>query len=208
MKQRELFLQADAALRSVIDRLTPEQLGLTVPAEWTRVPNPVLRDVIVDHARDEAWVPAVLAGRTIEEVGENFPTNLLGDEAPSDDPLGDYLINKYDRLNDIATAAVREDLDAERIVHLSYGDYALGEYLLHVSCYRAFQSWTIARLVELDYEMPTDLVENLWDQVVPRIDEWRSMGVFGAPVEVPAGADRQTALLGLTGFWVPSRATH
>ena len=207
MKQRELFLQADAALRSVIDRLTPEQLDLPAPAEWTRVPNPRLRDIVADHARDEAWVPAVLAGRTIEEVGKDFPTNLLGDEAPSDDPLGDYLITKYDRLNDIATVAVREDLDSERIVHLSYGDYPLREYLLHVSCYRAFQSWTIARLVGLDFEMPADLVENLWEQIVPRLEDWRLIGVFGPPVRVPAGADRQTVLLGLTGFWTPSRAT-
>lgn len=207
MKQRELFLQADAALRSVFDRLTPEQLELPAPAEWTRVPNPLLRDIVVDHARDEAWVPAVLAGRTIAEVGEDFPTNLLGEDAPSDDPLGDYLINKYDRLNDIATAAVREDLNPDRIVHLSYGDFPVGEYLLHVSCYRAFQSWSIAHFVGLDFEMPEELVENLWEQVVPRIDEWRLMGVFGPAVAVPDGADRQTQLLGLAGFWKPSRLT-
>ncbi|MFC5928028.1 hypothetical protein D6T64_04860 [Cryobacterium melibiosiphilum] len=207
MKQRELFLQADAALRSVIDRLTPEQLELPAPAEWTRVANPLLRDIVADHMRDEAWVPAVLAGRTIEEVGKDFPTNLLGDEAPSDDPLGDYLIHKYDRLNDIATAAVREDLDPERMVHLSYGDYPLREYLQHVSCYRAFASWSIARLVGLDFEMSTELVDLLWEQIVPEIDGWRAMGVFGPPVEVPAGADRETQLLGLTGFWTPSRAT-
>lgn len=207
MKQRELFLQADAALRSVIDRLTPDQLDLPVPSEWTRVTDARLRHVVAGHARDEAWVPAVLAGRTIDEVGEDFPANLLGDEAPSDDPLGDYLIHKYDRVNDIATAAVREDLDPERVVHLSYGDYPIREYLLHVSCYRAFQSWTIARLVGLDYTMPPELVENLWEQIVPTLDDWRSMGVFGPPVEVPAGADRETQLLGLTGFWPSSRST-
>ena len=207
MKQRELFLQADAALRCVIDRLTPEQLDLPAPATWSRVPQPRLWDIVADHARDEAWVPAVLDGRTIEEVGTEFPTNLLGNDAPSDDPLGDYLITKYDRLNDIATVAVREDLDPERVVHLSYGDYPLREYLLHVSCYRAFQSWTIARLAGLDFTLPGELVENLWDQIVPRVDEWRQMGVFEPPVEVPAGADRETQLLGLTGFWTPSRAT-
>ncbi|MFO7691174.1 MAG: hypothetical protein R6W83_11595 [Cryobacterium sp.] len=200
MKQRELFLQADAALRSVIDRLTPEQLELPAPAEWTRVSHPLLRDIIVDHARDEAWVPAVLAGRTIEEVGENFPTNLLGDEAPSDDPLGDYLINKYDRLNDIAAASVREDLNPERIVHLSYGDYPVGDYLLHASCYRAFQAWSIARFVGLDFELSAELVDSLWEQVVPQIDDLRALGVFGPPVEVPGGSGREIKLLGLAGI--------
>jgi hypothetical protein len=29
------------------------------------------------------------------------------------------------------------------------------------------------------------------------------MGVFGPEVDVPAGADRETQLLGKTGFWIP-----
>jgi hypothetical protein len=193
MKQKELFLQADAALRSVIDRITPDQLALAAPAEWSRTPDPTLGNVIADHARDEAWVPDVLAGRTIDEVGDRYAGDLLGD-----DPVA-----SYDRLNDLATAAVNKDLDPDTTVHLSYGDFPLAVYLEHISTYRAFQAWLIPKHLGIDYSLPTTLVDQLWEQVVPQIDGWRAMGVFGPEVEVPAGADRETQLLGKTGFWIP-----
>lgn len=193
MKQRELFLQADAALRSVVDRITPESLELPAPAAWTQKKNPTLRDVIADHACDEAWLPAVLAGQTIDEVGDRYEGILLGD-----DPVA-----VYDRLNDLATAAVSVDLNPEQTVHLSYGDFTLAEYLQHVSIYRAFQAWSIARLIGVDFSLPAPLVESLWQQIGPQIDDWRAMGVFGPEVPVAPDADRETQLLGKTGYWVP-----
>jgi uncharacterized protein (TIGR03086 family) len=193
MKQKELFLQADAALRSVIDRITPAQLALPSPAEWSRTPDPTVRDIIADHARDEAWVPDVLAGRTIDEVGDRYAGDLLGD-----DPVA-----SYDRLNDLATAAVDSDLDPDKTVHLSYGDFPVTVYLEHISTYRAFQAWLIPKHLGIEYSLPAALVDELWEQVVPQIDDWRAMGVFGPEVDVPSGADRETQLLGKTGFWIP-----
>jgi hypothetical protein len=193
MKQRELFLQSDAALRSVIDRITPVQLALAAPGDWSRTPNPTLRDIIASHASDEAWVPAVLAGRTIAEVGDDYAGDLLGE-----DPIG-----AYDRINEIATRAVTADLDPGKTVHLSYGDFPLAEYLQHVSIYRAFQAWSIAKFLGLDFSMETPLVENLWEQIGPQIAGWREMGVFGPEVYVPPDADRETQLLGATGYWLP-----
>ncbi|WP_231556392.1 hypothetical protein [Cryobacterium sp. MLB-32] len=191
MKQAELFLQADAALRSVVDRITPQQLGLAAPAEWSQKPNPTLRDVLASHARDEAWVPDVLAGRTIEDAGTTYDGDLLGD-----DPVA-----SYDRLNDRATAAITADLDPEKVVHLSYGDFPLAEYLQHVSVYRAFQAWSIARLIEVPFRLGDTLVDNLWEEIVPQIDGWREMGVFPPEVAVPADAGRETQLLGKAGYW-------
>ncbi|MGO4691042.1 hypothetical protein [Glaciibacter sp. 2TAF33] len=193
MKQKELFLHADAALRSVLDRFTPEQLAIPVPAEWTRAENPVLRDIIAAHAYDEAWVPDVLAGRTAEDVGDTHAGDLLGD-----DPIAGY-----DRLNDLATEAVNGELDPDATVHLSYGDFPLADYLQHVSIYRAFQAWSIAKHLGLAYSLPAPLVDLLWEQVLPQAGDWRAMGVFGPEVDVPADADRETQLLGKTGYWRP-----
>ncbi|MCI4658980.1 hypothetical protein [Cryobacterium zhongshanensis] len=197
MEQRELFLQSDAALRSVIDRITPEQLSLPAPAEWTSKENPTIRDILAAHARDEAWVGDVLAGRTIEEVGDRFNGDLLGS-----DPIA-----SYDRINDEATAVVQQDLDPAAIVHLQYGDYPLAEYLQHTSIYRAFQAWSIANYLGLEYALPASLVDLLWEQILPQVDEWRQYGVFPPAVEVPADADKETRLLGMTGFWKPTSIT-
>jgi hypothetical protein len=193
MKQRELFLQADAALRTVIDRIDPAQLTLPAPAEWSRAPDPTVRDILAAHARDEAWVPDVLLGRTIEDAGGTYDGDLLGD-----DPIG-----AYDRLNDLATGAVKEDLNPDRVVHLSYGDFTIREYLEHISIYRAFQAWSIARQLGWDYSLPAPLVENLWELIGPQIDGFRAMGVFPPEIEPPAGADRETELLCKVGYWQP-----
>jgi len=192
MKQRELFLMSDAALRDVIDRIRPEQLELPVPAEWSQTPEPTLLDVVAAHAYDEAWVPDVLAGRTIDEVGDKYGGDLLGG-----DPL-----ERYDRLNDAATVAVNRPIDPDDVVHLSYGDFPVTTYLEHISTYRAFQAWSIAKHIGLDYSLPPELVDALYEIVVPQIDDWRAMGVFGPAVDVPEDADRETRLLGMTGYWV------
>lgn len=193
MRQKELFLQSDAALRSVIDQIQPEQLALPAPAGWSRAENPTLHDILAYHAFDEAWVPDVLAGRTIAEVGDSHAGDLLGR-----DPIA-----AYDRLNDLATAAVTANDDPEATAHLSYGDFTMGEALEHMSIYRAFQAWSIAKFIGLDYSLPSELVEGLWERVMPNVETWRSMGVFGPEVEVPADADREVQLLGKTGYWVP-----
>ena len=192
MRQRDLFLMSDAALRDVIDRIRPEQLELPVPAEWSQTPEPTLLDVVAAHAYDEAWVPDVLAGRTIDEVGDKYGGDLLGG-----DPL-----ESYDRLNDAATVAVNRALDPDDVVHVSYGDFPVTTYFEHISVYRAFQAWSIAQHIGLDYSLPPELVDALYEIVVPQIDDWRAMGVFGPEVDVPQDADRETRLLGMTGYWV------
>jgi uncharacterized protein (TIGR03086 family) len=191
MRERELFLQSDAALRDVFDRIDPDLLSVPAPADWSRKPSPTLRDVVAYHAYDEAWVPDVLAGRTAEEVGTAWDGDLLGD-----DPFA-----AYDSINDAATVAANQLLDPDDVVHLSYGDFPLSEYFLHIAIYRAFQAWSIAKLVELDYSLPPELVENLWEILGPRIEEFRGMGVFGPAIEVPDDADSETKLLAATGFW-------
>jgi len=193
MRQRELFLHADAALRDVVNRIAPDQLDLPAPADWTRAFDPRLRDVLNDHVRDEAWVPDVLAGRSIEEAGDRYAGDLLGD-----DPIA-----AYNAANDAATAAANADLDPEAIVHLSYGDFPVAVYFEHTATYRAFQAWSIARLIGYDFTLPPELVESLFEMVVPQAEAWRAMGVFGEPVDAPEGADRETQLLAVTGYWRP-----
>jgi hypothetical protein len=187
MNQQDLFLMSDAALREVIDMVDADQLALAAPADWSRKPNPSLRDILAYHAFDEAWVPDVLAGRTAEEVGTRHDGDLLGD-----DPIGNY-----GEINDAATEAVTGDLDLARTVHLSYGDFPLGDYLVHTS------TWSIAKFIGLDYSLPDALVDGLWEIVGPQIDGFRAMGVFPPEITVPDDADAETRLLARVGYWVP-----
>ena len=191
MTTKDLFLMSDAALRDVIDQLTAEQLALPVPASWSSKPVADLRGILGQHARDEAWVPDVLSGRTIDEVGTDYDGDLLGD-----DPIA-----SYDRLNDAATAAVNETADLEGTAHLSYGDYPISVFFEHTSYYRAFQAVAIAKLVGRDFHLSSALVDALWQSVEPQVAQLREWHVFGPEVAVPEGSDKETRLLGLTGFY-------
>jgi uncharacterized protein (TIGR03086 family) len=191
MKQKELFLIADAALRSVIDRIRPEQLDLPAPAAWSRTPDPTLRSILAAHARDEAWVPDVLAGRTMDEVGDRWDGDLLGA-----DPIA-----AYDAINDTTTAAVRAFDDDTATAHLSYGDFPVHTFFEHTTFYRTFQSWDIAKLIGLPFSLPPELVDGVWQLVEPQLEQLRAIHVFGPEVRVPADADAETRLLGKTGFY-------
>jgi len=188
---QQLFLLADGALREVIDQFTAVTLELAVPAEWSTNKTTSMRGLLANHAKDEAWVPDVIAGTTISEVGEAWSGELLGS-----DPVA-----SYDRLNDLAAAAVRRPIADGQVAHLSYGDFPVADFLQHTSFYRGFQAPLIAKVAGIRFRMSDDLVDALWSAVEPQIDQLRAIHVFGPPVEAPEDADRETLLLAMTGFW-------
>lgn len=196
MDERELFVLADRTLLGVVNRVRTDQWSMTMPAEFTTRGSdhpPSLRDVVNAHAYDDAWVPDMLAGRTMDEVGrDEHQGNLLGDSP--DDHAGYFAA--YVEQACAAAEAVR-DLDAP--VHLSYGDYTVREYFWQITNFRGLRAHDIAKAVGQDYELPDELVQGIWDQVLPHADEWRSYGVFPAAVPVPEDAPLQDRLLGLTG---------
>lgn len=198
MDSRDLFLASDGALREVVGRLTAADLDHSVPADWSRAPVSTLRDVLALHAMDEAWVPDLLDGKTIDEVGDRWKGDLLGD-----DPIGNYLA-----LNLRAEqAALNEFLDLDTTeFHFTYGDYPAREGFLHIAVYRAFQAWMIARLVGMNYSLPSQVVDGMNEFVVPHLEEWRAIGVFPPAQPVPDGADAESVLLHTVGFWMPPAA--
>ena len=200
MDARELFLQSDAALRSVIDRLTPADLEHPVPPEWSsghRAAAQTVRDIVARHAYDEAWVPDVLAGRTVDDVGERWSGDLVGD-----DPIA-----AYDRFNDAATTAMTDPaLDTGMTVHFSYGDYPFEEGILHTVSYRAFQAWQIANLLGMDFHYSPELIAGLNELLLPTVPGLRAFGVFPPEQTPPTGADDETKLLCAVGFWAPKAA--
>jgi uncharacterized protein (TIGR03086 family) len=193
VNEQEVFVLADRALANVVDQVRDEQWEMQMPPDFSMAQDdePVtLRKVVNSHAYDEAWVPDILAGRTMDQVGiDKFDGDLLGD-----DPRASFAA-----LVDAACAAVEQLDDPERTTHLSYGDYPAREYLTHITSFRGLRAYDIAKVIGADTALPADLVQGLWDQIEPSAEEWRAMGVFGPRVEVPADASLQDRLLGLTG---------
>ena len=193
MREQDLFVLADRALADVGAQIRDDQWVQEVPPDFPigQADGPVtLRQVINYHAYDDAWVPDMLAGRSMEEAGtDKFDGDLLGE-----DPQASFAA-----FVDTACAAVAELDDPDRITHLSYGDFPAREYLTHITSFRGLRAHDIAKVIDADTELPPDLVQGLWDQLAPHAEEWRSLGVFGPKVDVAADASLQDKLLGLTG---------
>lgn len=194
MDTDRFFLISDASLRGVIDRLSPADLERPAPSDWSgRTDEPTLRDILWAHAYDEAWLPDVIAGKSVAD----------GDPWKDRDLLGDQPIASYDALNDTATAAVEAGVDPGSIFRFQYGDYPASEGLVHLAIYRAFQAYSIAKLVGQDHHLPDEFLDGFDEHIAAHVDEWRGFGVFPPAIEPPEGADRETRILCAVGFWQP-----
>ncbi len=192
MKEQDVFVLADRALNDVVGQIKQDQWDMTMPTMFAMGSTEplTLRQVVNGHAHDDAWVPDMLAGRTISEVGEDkWSGDVLGDN-----PTASFAIF----VNEACEAAEALD-DPERTVHCSFGDYTAREYLWQVTAFRGMRAYDIAVELGLDPTLPDELVTGMWEQLSPVADEWRQYGVFEARVEVPDDAPLMDRLLGLTG---------
>ena len=190
MTEQEVFILADQALLHVVEQIRDDQWDLVVPVEIApRQPGITLRQVINYHAYDDAWVPDTLAGKTIEEVGASHDGDLLGD-----DPKASFA-----RIVATAVDEVRAFTDLDKTVHLTYGEWPAREYLTHITHFRGSRVYDLSTFLGLDTTMPADLLQGLWDELVPRAEQWREFHVLGPSVEVPDDAPLQDRWLGLTG---------
>jgi uncharacterized protein (TIGR03086 family) len=191
MNEIDVFVLSENELVGVVEKIKDTQWDMDMPESFRRrdkVPI-TLRTIINYHAYDDAWVPDILSGKTMDEAGKTkFDGDLLGD-----DPKGVFRI--------IADKAIAAALDADltRPVHLTYGDFPAGEYLKHITSFRGLRAYDIAKVIGIDTTLNSDLVQGMWDEFSPSAEEWRAMGVFGPKVEVPDDAPLQDRLLGLTG---------
>lgn len=192
MTVQEVFISAEGALTDVVNQIKGDQWSMKMPADFARRDSsevPTLRTIINYHAYDDAWVPDTLAGKTIEEVGDKYDGDLLGDDPKA----------AWKAITKKAVAAVKNIDDLDKSVHLTYGDWPAKEYLRHIISFRGLRAVDIARVIGVSDRLPDGLAQAMWDLLSPDVEEWRKMGVYKAAVPVPDDADAQAKLLGLTG---------
>jgi len=192
MNEPEVFLLAEHALQKVIEQIRDDQWDMEMPPSFARrnQSTVTLREIVSYHAYDDAWVPDMLAGKTMDEAGKTkFDGDLLGD-----DPKASYA-----KIVEAACTAARGLDDLGRTVHCSFGDYPAREYFWQINGFRGLRAHDIACVIGVGSDLPAELVQGLWDEISPHAEEWRSLGVFPPAVEVPEDAPLQDKLLGLTG---------
>jgi hypothetical protein len=193
MREADVFVLADRTLDDVVQQIRDDQWAMTMPPTFLmarRDQVPTLREVVNYHAYDDAWVPDMLAGRTMDEAGrDKFDGDLLGDDPKT----------AFAAIVDAACAAAAQLDDPDRIVHCSFGDFTAREYFWQINSFRGLRAHDLALVIGMEPVLPGELVQGLWDEISPHAEEWRAIGVFPAAVPVPERAPLLDRLLGLTG---------
>ncbi|GAB2970493.1 TIGR03086 family metal-binding protein [Amycolatopsis acidiphila] len=167
-----------------VHRVGGEQWDAPTPCtEWS------VRDLVNHLVSEQLWVPHLLAGETIEEVGDRYDGDVLGD-----DPVGVW---------EKASAAARESWTApgatDRQVHLSYGEADAADYGWQMTLDFAVHAWDLATGIGAEQPMADDVAEALLTTMGPQVQAWQGIGLFAPPVPVPESASAPDRLLALVG---------
>ncbi|HEY0816057.1 MAG TPA: hypothetical protein VGE11_22510 [Pseudonocardia sp.] len=182
IREAELFVMAETMLLEVLGRVRPEHRNLAVPSVFDvpggAEPAPI-REVMAHYARDDAWVPDMLAGSTTDEVG---PDKYDGDLLGSDPRVA------LTRIVEAACAAARTVTEPDATVHCSFGDGTASDYLWRLSIARCFLAHDVAMaLGSRACPLPEDLAKGMYEGTAPTADHWRSVGLFRTPLPWPEG---------------------
>lgn len=151
--------------------------------EWT------VRELVNHVVSGNLWVPELVGGKSIEEVGDRVDGDQLGDDATA----------AYEASAAKAAAAFRADDAMTKPVGVSYGPVPGEIYCGHRFIDVLIHGWDIAKSTGQDTTLPADLVEACWEVGEPQKDLLAGSGMFGADQSANAGSDRQSQLLAMLG---------
>jgi uncharacterized protein (TIGR03086 family) len=180
----ELFGRACGEFDRRVAMVQPDQWGHFTPcSEWD------VRALVNHVTVEDLWVPPLLEGSTIEQVGDRLDGDQLGDEPQA----------AWRRAFTAATDAAAALESVDTAVHVSRGDIPAGDYLMEVAADNLVHSWDLAIAVGADTELDPELVQVVADWFVGVEDAFRAGGAIGERPAIVDDADTQTRLLAMYG---------
>jgi uncharacterized protein (TIGR03086 family) len=141
---------------------------------------------------EQRWVPPLLQGLTIEQVGGRFEGDLMGGDASA---WPELLASASEQ----AHAAVAQPGALDRTVHLSFGDAPGQEYVMQLTVDLAIHAWDLARATGQDDELDPDVVALMLPWAEANMDLLAASGMFGSRIDTSPDAPDDVRLLGLLG---------
>lgn len=167
----------------LVGRIGDRWAAPTPCTEWT------VRDLLNHLVAEQLWVPHLLAGETLEEVGDTYDGDVLGA-----DPVG-----AWRRSAAAARAAWVEDGATERDVHVSFGEIGAAEYGWQMTLDLAVHGWDLAKAIDVTSPIGETMARRLLEVFEPELEQWQGMGIFAPPVPVAADASTPAKLVALLG---------
>jgi uncharacterized protein (TIGR03086 family) len=182
----ELFDECLTEATMVVKQVRREEFGFPTPdTEWS------VRDLLGHMLYELSWVPDIVSGKTIQEVGDKYEGDLL--EANENDVATTWELaaTKVERVVEAA------DLDAT--AHLSFGDVSVGDYLRQVGAELLIHAWDLGQAIGITARFDDAIAHALYDDAKERADDMQGSGLFAPPLHVPGDASIETKLLALYG---------
>ncbi len=178
------FVRGVAEFDRRVRSVRAEQWGDSTPCtEWD------VRALVNHVVTEQLWAPLLLDGATVEDIGDRFDGDQLGD-----DPEAVWAS---------AAAAACEAFAApgvlRRSVELSYGRRPAQGYCQEMTMDLTVHAWDLARGIEADERLDPELVSDVLAFIEPQVEQLAGSGLFAPPVAVSDDADAQTRLLALLG---------
>jgi uncharacterized protein (TIGR03086 family) len=171
---------ARALIPAAIDRfgarvhaVAPTAWGHPTPCdEWT------VRDLVGHMCSEHRWAPHILAGQTMDEVGDRYDGDLLGsDPATRGDPA-----TGWDHAAAPSRAAWTATGSHAPRVHVSFGWLDVEEYAVQMLVDLTVHEWDLARGAGLDEELDAASVEAALAYIRTDPIMLTGPGLFAGPV--------------------------
>jgi uncharacterized protein (TIGR03086 family) len=179
-----LFTKATEEFNEAVHAIKDDQwTGSTPCTEWD------VRALLRHLVYEVLWMPPLLAGQTIEQVGDRFEGEILGD-----DPVG-----AWDAASAAAVESVQKPGAMEVITHLSFGDTPGEEYTTQVAFDLFIHGWDMRTAIGIDSAMDASILADIMPWAEKMMESYRAAGAVAAMPPIPDDASDQTRMLALTG---------
>lgn len=183
MDPKELFAKAVQQATSCVRHIRSDHLPNATPcSEWD------LRALLNHMVYELLWVPDLIRGKTVAEVGQIFEGDVLRTNYKT----------SWQHAADSALVAVHH-AQPDAVVHLSYADKPAKEYILEVGTDIFIHTWDLAQAFHATLLMDEPVAQVIYNELLPRKDELAKSTVYAPAVEVDEAAPLQEKLLALVG---------
>jgi uncharacterized protein (TIGR03086 family) len=158
-------------------------------AGWT------VRDLVNHITYENLWTVPLMEGATIEEVGDRFEGDVLGEDA-----IGSALAAARSAISSVATS-----LPLGGTANLSFGDTPKDEYAMQLAADHLVHGWDLAVATEGDTRMDPQLVHAIAAWFEDREDAYRDGGYISSRLRVNGDAQHDLlARFGRDAAWGPN----
>lgn len=156
MDPQDFYLKCLEQTTAIVTQVQPDQLANETPDdEWT------VRDLANHILYEVSWVPDMLEGKTVAQVGGKYDGDLFEADVAN---AQTNLLSAWQTAASKAEQAVR-DVDPNLTVHMSYADDTAASYLQQTGGDILVHAWDLAKAIGVPIEFDPAVAAYFWEQV-------------------------------------------